>query len=132
MIQLGKLDEAIQISFFGIDRYPDFPVALYYALGVAYYERQAWAEAVQALDVALNQWGAATDAMRTEISETDILGRLGVAYLELRQCETGEALVERAIAEATALSDWYWAREHIQTCYIAITPTPTRTATPVP
>jgi tetratricopeptide (TPR) repeat protein len=132
LIQLGRLDEAIQILFFGLDRYPDYPVALYYALGVAYYERQAWAEAVQALDVALNQLGAAKDDMRVEISEPDILGRLGVAYLELRQCETGAALVERAIAEAADLSDWYWARERIQTCYIAITPTPTRTATPVP
>lgn len=132
LVQLGRLDDAIQLLFFGIERYPDYPLAFYYALGVAYYERQAWSEAVQALDVALNQSGAAANNTRLEISEPDILGRMGVAYLELRQCETGAALVERAIADAANLSDWYWARERIQACYIAITPTPTRTQTPVP
>jgi tetratricopeptide (TPR) repeat protein len=136
LIQLGRIDQAIEQLLFGIERYPDYPAALYYALGVAYYERQAWAEAVQALEVAMLQSGSAngTDGVEhaLDIEEADILGRMGVAYLGLRQCETGAALVERAIAEGRHLSDWYWARKAIEECYIAITPTPTRTATPVP
>ncbi len=124
LIQLGQLDDAIQILFFGLRRYPDYPVALYYALGVAYYERQAWSEAVQALDVALAQSGASFNAdtpwQHLGITAADILGRMGVAYLELGQCETGAALVERAAAPG----GWSWAVERVEACYVALTPTP--------
>jgi tetratricopeptide (TPR) repeat protein len=135
LIQLGQLDEAIQKLIFGIQRYPDYPVALYFALGVAYYERQAWSETVEALGVALGQLGSpAGENVKQilDITEADLLGRMGVAYLELRQCETGAALVERAIAESARLSDWFWARKRIEECYLAITPTPTPTASPIP
>lgn len=136
LIQLRRIDEAIQQLFFGIERYPDYPVALYYALGVAYYERKAWSEAIQALEVALLQSGSATAANVVEhaldITNADILGRMGVAYLELKQCETGAAMVERAIAESPRLSDWYWGRKQVEECYISITPTPTPTATAAP
>jgi tetratricopeptide (TPR) repeat protein len=136
LIQLGRIDEAIQMLFFGIQRYPDYPVALYYALGVAYYERQAWSEAIQALEVALSQTGALpgenTVEQSLDITEADILGRMGAAYLELKQCETGKALVERAIAESPHLSDWFWARRRVEACYISITPTPTPESTPAP
>jgi tetratricopeptide (TPR) repeat protein len=136
LVQLGRLDEAIQKLIFAIERYPDYPVALYYALGVAYYERGAWPEAIQALEVALLQLGGLTDENVVEhaldINEADILGRMGVAYLELRQCETGAAMVERAVAESPSLSDWDWALDRVEACYIAITPTPTATTTPAP
>ncbi len=136
LIQLDQLDDAIEILFFGIQRYPDYPVALYYALGVAYYERQAWSEAIQALEVALSQSGALTSENvvkhSLDITDADILGRMGVAYLELKQCETGAALLERAIAESRHLSEWYWARGRIKACYISITPTPTPESMPAP
>jgi hypothetical protein len=57
---------------------------------------------------------------------------MGLTYLELRQCETGAAIVERAIAESAPRSTWVWARERIETCYVALTPTPTPTPTESP
>jgi tetratricopeptide (TPR) repeat protein len=133
LIQLGRLDEAIQMLFFGLERYPDYPVALYYALGIAYYERQAWPEAIQTLDVALIQSGAPLSNRYQEyaawrqldITTADILGPMGVAYLELEQCETGAAIVERAVAEDTSAENWTWALERVQDCYLTLTPTPT-------
>jgi tetratricopeptide (TPR) repeat protein len=126
LIQLGRLDDAIQILFFGLRRYPDYPVALYYALGVAYYERQAWSEAVQALDVVLAQSGASFNAdtpwQHLGITAADILGRMGAAYLALEQCETGAAMVERAAADD--FGGWSWASERVEACYVALTPTP--------
>ncbi len=129
LVQLGQPDQAIQTARFGIRRYPDYPAALYYALGVAYYGRSAWTEAIQVLEVALAQTSAlageqAVDAawQRLGINTTDILGQLGLAYLALGQCETGAAIVERAASEAPR---WDWARERIEACYIALTPTPT-------
>ena len=134
LIELGRIDEAIQKLIFGIERHPDYPVALYYALGVAYYERHAWSEGIQALEVAWIQSGASTHENVVEhaldITKADILGHLGVAYLELKQCETGAAMVERAVADSARLSDWYWALDRIEACYIAITPTPTSTPAP--
>jgi tetratricopeptide (TPR) repeat protein len=127
LIQLGRLDDAIQILFSGLRRYPDYPVALYYALGVAYYERQAWAEAAQSLEVALAQSGASFNAdtpwQHLGITAADILGRMGAAYLELKQCETGAAMVARAAADDPG--SWSWAVERIEACYTALTPTPT-------
>lgn len=136
LIQLGRIDEAIQKLLFGIQRYPDYPVMLYYALGVAYYDRQAWKEAIQALEVALLQLGASSNANARErslnITTADILGPMGIAYLELKQCETGAAIVERAIAESPDPNDWLSARTRSEECYISLTPTPTPENTPVP
>jgi tetratricopeptide (TPR) repeat protein len=138
LIQVERIDEAIQKLHFGIQRYPDYPVMLYYALGVAYYERGAWPEAVQSLEVALAQFGAASEESSFEwpldLTTADILAPLGVSYLGLRQCETGAAIVERAIAESPHPADWLWARDRIEACYIALTPTPTATpfGTPAP
>ncbi len=136
LTQLGRVDDAIQILFFGIRRYPDYPVMFYYALGVAYYEREAWTETIQALEVALLQLGAPPSENAPErpleITDADILGRLGIAYLSLKQCETGAAIVERAIAESPDPNPWLWAAERIEECYISITPTPTPEDTPAP
>jgi tetratricopeptide (TPR) repeat protein len=136
LIQLERLDEAMQMLVFGIRRYPDYPVMLYYALGVAYYEREAWSEAIQALEVALLQLGAqpAPDAPEPplEVTSADILGRMGVAYLELRQCETGAAIIQRAIADSPDPESWEWARERSEECYLLLTPTPTPQDTPIP
>ena len=135
-LQLGRLDEAIQVLFVGIGRYPDYPMALYYALGVAYYERQAWSEAIQALEVALVQSGTSSSgserARSLDFADADILGRMGVAYLELKQCETGGAIVDRAISESTDTDDWTWARGRTEACYISLTPTPTPANTQAP
>lgn len=126
LMQLGRLDDAIQMLFFGIRRYPDCPEALYYALGAAYYERRAWAEAIQALEVVLGQADVASSEnvpwQRLGISAADILGRMGVAYLELKQCQTGAALVKRAAVEAP--DAWEWAVERAEACYVSLTPTP--------
>jgi tetratricopeptide (TPR) repeat protein len=136
LMQLKRLDDAIQMLFFGIERYPDYPVALYYALGVTYYERRAWSEAIQALEVALAQSGASyqgTTAWRDlGITTADILGPMGVAYLELGQCETGTAIVERAVAESADTEEWDWAVGRIEACYISLTPTPSPTPHPTP
>jgi hypothetical protein len=133
---LGQVDAAIQALLFGIKRYPDYPMTLYYSLGVAYYERGAWKEAIQALEVALLQMGTMPieqgGGRLSNISPSDILGPMGVAYLELRQCETGGAIVERAVAESPNPSDWLWARPRIEACYISLTPTPTPENTPMP
>ncbi len=134
LMQLGRLDDAIQMLFFGIKRYPDYPVALYYALGVAYYERHAWPEAIQALEVALAQSGASSQQeavwQALGITSADILAAMGVAYLELGQCETGQAIVERAAAESSDLEAWDWAVQRIAACYLSLTPTPTSTPAP--
>lgn len=136
LIQLERLDEAIQMLFFGLQRYPDYPVMLYYALGVAYHERQAWPEAIQALEVALIQLGAQSSAgaleRPLEVTNADILGRMGIAYLELKQCETGEAIIQRASAESPDPKSWEWARERSEECYLLLTPTPTPQDTPTP
>lgn len=128
LIQLGRLDAAIRTLLFGVERYPDYPGALYYALGVAYYERRAWAEAIQALEVALIQSGTASseNSLAPPLGMTDagILGPLGIAYLELKQCETGAAIVERAIAESPDPGEWVWARQRAEECYASLTPTP--------
>lgn len=134
LIQLGRLDDAIQTLFFGLKRYPDYPVALYYALGVAYYERRAWLEAIQALEVALAQSSAPSSEnapwRHLDVTETDILGRMGISYLSLGQCETGAAIVERAaVGDPEA---WGWVGEQIEACYISLTPTPTPTGVPTP
>jgi len=136
LTQLERTDAAIQMLLFGIQRYPDYPVALYYALGVAYCQRQAWMEAVQSLEVALSQSSTASSEIasqrRLNITDTDILGWMGVAYLGLKQCETGAALVERAIAEGADPVTWTWARERVEACYVSLTPTPTPGGTPTP
>jgi tetratricopeptide (TPR) repeat protein len=131
-MQLGRLDDAIQIFLFSLKRYPDYPVVLYYALGVAYYERRAWLEAIQALEVALAQSGAPPNGraeyaawQHLDISTADILGPMGVAYLELGQCETGAAIVNRAKVESTDPAAWSWTSELVEACYISLTPTPT-------
>jgi tetratricopeptide (TPR) repeat protein len=137
-IQLGQLDKAIQVLFSGIERYPDDSVAFYYALGVAYYERQAWLEVIQALEVALTQSGTLpgenVPARPLNTSAADILGRMGIAYLKLGQCETGAAIVERAIDEGSNPEEWLWARQSVEACYLSLTPTPTplRSGTPAP
>jgi tetratricopeptide (TPR) repeat protein len=136
LIELGQLDMAIQTLFEGIERFPDYSLPFYYALGVAYYERSAWSEAIKALEVALLRLGAASEENSPQhqlnITAVDILGRLGVAYLNLKQCETGTAIVERAIAESTDPSEWLWTRQFAQECYLAITPTPTPTEMAIP
>jgi tetratricopeptide (TPR) repeat protein len=136
LIQLERLDEAIQMLLFGLHRYPDYPVLLYYALGVAYCERQAWPEAIQALEVALAQLGAQSGPGAPDpplqVTDADILGRMGVAYLELRQCETGAAIIQRAIAASPDPASWEWAREQSAACYLLLTPTPTPQDTPTP
>ncbi len=135
-IQLGQLDQAIQQLFSSIERHPDYATAFYYALGVAYYERQAWFEAIQALEVALIGSGAPpgeNGAVRLlNFTAADILGRMGVAYLKLGQCETGAAIIERAIDDALNSQDWLWARQSVEACYISLTPTPTPQDTPAP
>jgi tetratricopeptide (TPR) repeat protein len=137
LVQLGQPDQAIQTALLGIRRYPDYPAALYYALGMAYYERSAWPEAIQVLEVALAQTSALTDGPavdaawgRLDINTTDILSQMGLAYLQLGQCETGAAIVERAASEAPA--KWGQARERIDDCYTALTPTPTFDPTALP
>jgi tetratricopeptide (TPR) repeat protein len=136
LLQLGRLDEAIQVLFVGIDRYPDYPMALYYALGVAYYERHAWSEAIQALEVALLQSDPSSSgrdrAHPLDFTDSDILGRMGVAYLELKQCETGGAIVDRAISESPDAGAWIWARDRTEACYISLTPSPTPEDTQAP
>jgi tetratricopeptide (TPR) repeat protein len=141
LIQLDRLDEAMNILLIGIRRYPDYPVALYYALGVAYFERHAWPQAIQALEVALLQSGAPlTQAGDTvawqhlDISTADILAPLGRSYLKIGQCETGAAIVQRAAAESNvpqieADPDDHakQAEQAIEACYLALTPTPTAT-----
>ena len=131
-----ELTKPFRSSFLASSSYPDYPVALYYVLGIAYYERQAWPEAIQALEVALSQMGALPDENVVEhaldIIQADILGPIGIAYLELKQCETGAALVKRAVDESRRRSDWDWALDRIEACYISITPTPTPTGTPAP
>jgi tetratricopeptide (TPR) repeat protein len=138
-MQLGRLDDAIRMFFFGLERYPDYPVALYYALGVAYYKRRAWLEAIQALEVALAQSGAPPQGSKENtawqhlgITTADILGPMGVAYLELGQCETGAAIVKRAGAESTDPEAWSWTSERVEACYISLTPTPTPTESQAP
>ena len=126
LLQLERIDDAIQMLLLGLRRYPDYPVAFYYALGVAYYERQAWNETVQALEVTLAQ-SAASSAQQApwqhlDITAADILGRMGVAYLELRQCETGAAMVGQAAVEDPVA--WDWAVERAEACYVSLTPTP--------
>jgi len=134
LIRLRRLDEAIQQLFAGIEHYPDYPVVFYYTLGVAYFERLAWPEAIAALEVALAQSGAApeeTAAWRQlDITTADILGWMGLAYLKLGQCETGGAIVQRAAAESADPNRWGWAVRQIGACYTAITPTPTPTPAP--
>jgi tetratricopeptide (TPR) repeat protein len=134
LMQLGRLDDAIQMLFFGIKRYPGYPVALYYALGVTYYERHAWPEAIQALEVALAQSGASSQQeaawQALGITSADVLGPLGVAYMELGQCETGAAIVERAVAESSDPAAWDWAVQRVAACYLSLTPTPTPTPAP--
>ncbi|MGD9101481.1 MAG: tetratricopeptide repeat protein [Anaerolineae bacterium] len=126
LMQLGELDLAIQTLFSGIWHYPDYPVAFYYALGVAYYERQAWEETVQALEVVLAQSDTPFDErspwQHLGITAADILGRMGVAYLELGQCQTGAAVAKQAAVEDP--KNWDWAVEGIEACYLALTPTP--------
>lgn len=133
-IQLGRLDDAIQMLFFGLGRYPDEQVTFYYALGVAYYERRAWTEAIQALEVALAQSGQESEQgaawRQLGITTTDILGRMGVAYLKLKQCETGAAIVKRAANENP--QRWDWAVWRIDACYVSLTPTPTPEALATP
>jgi tetratricopeptide (TPR) repeat protein len=129
LIQLGQLDAAIQVLSNGIRRYPDNSLMLYYALGVAYHERQAWFEAIQALEVALIQLDAQPSQSAPErpldITSAEILGRMGIAYLELKQCETGAAILERAIAESPDSLTLVSALEQVETCYTSLTPTPT-------
>jgi tetratricopeptide (TPR) repeat protein len=136
LIQLGRIDDAIQMLFFGIERYPDYPVMLYYGLGMAYYERQAWSQMVQALEVALLQTGdepAGGEAVRPlNLTASDILAPLGLAYLELQQCETGGAIIERAIAESPDPPKWRWVERRIGTCFVSLTPTPTPEEAPLP
>jgi tetratricopeptide (TPR) repeat protein len=133
-MQLGRIDEALKILFFSLERYPDYPVVLYYALGVAYYERRAWLEAIQALEVALAQSGAPPSGREEDagwqhlgITTADILGRMGVAYLELGQCETGAAIANRAVVESADPAAWSWTSELVEACYLSLTPTPTPT-----
>jgi hypothetical protein len=57
---------------------------------------------------------------------------MGVAYLELRQCETGAAIIQRAIAASPDPASWEWAREQSEECYLLLTPTPTPQDTPTP
>ncbi len=136
LIQLNRLDEAIQQLFTGIRQYPDYPVAFYYALGVAYSERGAWAEAITSLEVALAQTGAAPEPNATwqqlGISVADILGHLGIAYLRVGQCETGGAVLQRAVDESSDPNRWGWAVRGVGACYTALTPTPTPTPAPSP
>ncbi len=134
LIRLRRLDEAIQQLFAGIERYPDYAVVFYYALGVAYFERLAWPEAIAALEVALAQSGAASEETaawrQLGITTADILGWMGLAYLKLGQCETGGAIVQRAAAESADPNRWGWAVRQVGACYTAITPTPTPTPAP--
>jgi tetratricopeptide (TPR) repeat protein len=136
LIKLDRIDRAIEQLFFGIQRYPDYGLAFYYALGAAYSEREAWREAIQALEVALAQSGAQRSGDAPEyppgITTANILGYLGLAYSDLGQCETGAAIVERAITESPLTQDWAWARRRVEACYISLTPTPTPEATPAP
>jgi tetratricopeptide (TPR) repeat protein len=136
LIQVGRLDDAIRTLLSGLELYPDYPVAYYYALGVAYLHRTAWLEAIQALEVALIQLGTPPNesdvARRLSITNSDILARMGLAYLELQQCETGAAMVERAVAESPDPETWARAVERIDSCYISLTPTPTPEETPTP
>jgi tetratricopeptide (TPR) repeat protein len=136
LLQVDRVDDAIRALFLAIRWHPDYPLAHYYALGVAYYERQAWLEAIQALEVALIQLGAPSSEnvplAAPDITSADILGRMGVSYLELKQCETGAAMVERAVDESIDHTTWEWAVGRIEECYISLTPTPTPEDVPAP
>jgi tetratricopeptide (TPR) repeat protein len=129
LIQLHRIDEAINKLFFAIREYPDYPVMFYYALGIAYSEREAWDQAVHALEVALLQSGEDSAETKRQrplgVTASDIMAPLGLAYLKLQQCETGGAILERAITESPNPGQWLWARRRIDACYISLTPTPT-------
>jgi tetratricopeptide (TPR) repeat protein len=128
-IESGATMEAVSLLVDGIRDASHPPALLWYALGRAYAEEEAWQQAVTALETAraLLQAGDASLGLHAERPVADLFVVLGEAYLGGGRCADAETMLAYAGSVGAPASTYMPALQEAQICR-----TPTPTASPHP
>lgn len=132
-ISSGRPQLAILILIEGIEDTPDPPALLWFALGHAYMEDNAWQEAVVSLETAggLIRAGDTSLEIHSEYPLVDFFGEMGRAYLGVGRCADAEMVIEHAIAIGAPDSEYASLLEESRLCMTPEpSPTPYPTTTP--
>ena len=123
-LESGVPNRAIGILVEGIGDAARPPALLWYVLGVAYTARQAWPEAVSALETtrALVEGGDTSLGLHTGQPIPMLFVALGEAYLGAGRCADAVAMLEFANSVGASASEHRALLEEAQIC---LTPTPT-------
>jgi tetratricopeptide (TPR) repeat protein len=123
-LQSGVPNRAIGILVEGIGGAARPPALLWYVLGAAYTARDAWPEAVSALETtrALVEAGDASLGLHTDQPIPLLFIALGEAYLGAGRCADAVAMLEYANSVGASASEHHALLDEAQIC---LTPTPT-------
>ncbi|NLE46714.1 MAG: tetratricopeptide repeat protein [Chloroflexi bacterium] len=135
LIEAGASRAAIDVLIEGIESAPRPTALLWYALGTAYLENEAWREAIVSFENARSQFENGDTSL---LSHTDqpveaLFAALGRAYLAAGRCVDAETMLNHAISVGSAASSY---DDLLHQALVCQTPTPTATpyatTTPAP
>jgi tetratricopeptide (TPR) repeat protein len=122
-LESGKRQDAIDVLIGGIGTSADPPALLWYLLGQAYCDLEAWPEAVASLETAraLVETGDITMKLHADRPVADLFVALGKAYMGAGRCVDAESMLMYAISVGAPASQNLTLLQEAQACQ---TPTP--------